>query len=473
MLQCGLTASFNGVEKTEQVLGLSDLKNFDIIFGTCSNPKFQNTDVAPMTLNEVVISDDNGKINRYWKLAKHDFDKVYDEIRSEAATVKNGIWLMDRHIKWTKTASLKAKELVGMAKNVDAGLIYLIGKTEMSIYSLQNEQVNTIAYKNGRPFNNYYNYFIYNPITNRIISYDFSENYLNEFDFVSQKWTQSSFDYKEPDFAYHNTLISPLDGKLQTFGGYGHYLYKSKIMRFDSDSAKWQSQDISNAIFPRYLSAAGLDENNCWLIFGGYGSKSGRQEVSSEFFYDLYAYDFKTAGVTKLQQYKTPETPFVPCESLVKNPESNSFYTLVYNTNNYTTSLNLAEFSIDKPEYTLYSDSIPYAWSDMESWCMFFLYRNTSNLIAVTAHKDDISIYTLAYPALAQSDVIQTVKSAQHWLFLLLCALGILGILAAILLIYIKKTTKRGYKQIIKSILPENAKVVNLTHIAASRPLIC
>ncbi len=424
-----ITASFNGIKKTKKVPELFLLKNFDIIFGACTNPRFQNTDVAPMTLKNIIIIDNKGKICRNWKLEKHALNKVYDEIKGDIATVKNGTWLIDQHVKWTKIFSTKIQDLVGMAKNPSEGLIYFIGETKLFIYSIQNHSIDTILYNSGCPFNNYYNYFIYNPANNKLISYDFSENFLNEFDFESRKWKQSSFDYKEPDFAHHNTIISPLNGELIAFGGYGHYKYKSKIIRFQPQTGTWQSIDVSNEIYPRYLSAAGLMNDHEWLIFGGYGSKSGRQEVSPEFYYDLYSYNLKTGQITKLQQYKSPETPFVPCEALVKKPDSNSFYTLIYNTSNFTTSLRLAEFKINVPEFTIYPDTIPYNFSDIESWCMFFFHQRSLRLVTVTAHKNNVAIYTLAYPALNYSEITQINKTSNKWIIWVLFTVVIIGML--------------------------------------------
>jgi two-component SAPR family response regulator len=414
-----LTASFNGTLKKQNVPELSALKNFDIIFGACDNPKFQNTDVAPMTLKNISIRGEDGKTNYSWKLSKHASNFVIDEIHGKMATVKNGIWLIDKHVKWSKKISYNLPNLIGIAKNDIDGVIYFICRTKLYVYSVQSNNLDTINYNWGCPFNNYYNYFIYNHLTNKIISYDFSENYMNEFDFASKKWKQSSYSYKEPDFAHHNSIISPLDSSLVTFGGYGHYSYKSKISSFKTDSELWRTVDVSGSIFPRYLSAAGLDENNNWLIFGGFGSKSGRQEVSPEFFYDLHSYNFKTAELKRLQEYHSPQVPFVPCEGLIKSPDSCIFYTLLYNTNNFVTSLKLAEFRTDKPEYKIYTDTIPYEFSDVESWCVLMLQKRTSDFVTATIHKNDVSIYTLAYPPLFESDAIQLRnESVSIWLFL-------------------------------------------------------
>jgi two-component SAPR family response regulator len=429
-----LTTTINGIEKKQKVSGLSLLKDFDFIYGASNNPKFQNTDVATMTLRNVVIADDNNKARYNWKLAKHGPDFVLDEVNKSVATVKNGIWLIDKHVQWTEKALYTLPDLAGIAKNEQDGLLYIICKTKLYIYSVQNNNLDTLNYAKGCPFKNYYNYFIYKPSTHKIISYDFSENYLNEFDFTTREWKQSSYAYKEPDNAHHNTIISPVNGNLTTFGGYGHYAYKAKIFEFNAEKSTWNTNDLAGTVYPRYLSAAGLDENNQWLIFGGYGSKSGRQEVSPEFFYDLYAYDFKTRQAKKLQVYKVPEVPFVPCEGLIKNPESNSFYTLIYNTNNFTTSLKLAEFSISKPEYKVYSEAIPYKFSDIESWCVLFLCQKTASLVAATIHNNDVAIYTLAYPALAETDVVQVNNPTNAaWLFIV-AGLIVIGVVVTVIL---------------------------------------
>lgn len=465
-----LTTSFNGVRKSKKVSELSHLKTFDIVYGVCSNPKFQSTDVVPMTLYDVKITDHKGKMHRNWKLTKHGVNEVYDEVHGHVAKVRNGIWLIDRHVKWTKNISTTIPDLVGLAKNESAGLIYLIGKTMLYVYSVQNHNMDTIQYTSGCPFDNYYNYFIYDSTVNKIISYDFSENYLNEFDFDSRSWKQSSFEYKEPDLAHHNVVISPHNGELYTFGGYGHYKYKSTIMNFNREDNAWGSLDMSNQIYPRYLSAAGLDHNKNWLIFGGYGSKSGRQEVLPEFYFDLFSYDFKTSKITKLQQYKVPEIPFVPCEGLVENRASRSFYTMVYNTSNFSTSLRLAEFNIDEPEYTIYPDAVPYNFSDTESWCIFFLHKKSKNLVTVTAHKNEVAVYTLAYPALTTSEVEQKSSRVDGWLIWLLCGVVGLGMLVFFLVLP-RKRKRTDYNILNEVFISDRVEGVNLNinkHISKS-----
>jgi DNA-binding SARP family transcriptional activator len=435
-----ISVSFNGYKKQKIVKGLSTLHDFDIIFGACTYPNFLNTDVPPMTLKNIVVYKPNHEVYRYWKLSKHSTNnnEVYDEIAAAKAVVYNGRWIADKHFRWEKLKTLKVDGLVGIAKNANDGIFYLIGRKYLLAYSIPKKEIDTIYYAKGYPLNVYYDYFIYNNFKRQIWSYDISSNEINVFDFRNRTWSQSDFNYKEPDLAYNNKIISPIDSNLIIFGGYGHYKYKAQFHIYNQLNATWKTLDASKNIFPRYLASSGLTENNQWLIFGGYGSQSGTQEISPRFYYDLYSVDLKSYHVKKLLTYKTPDIPFVPCEALVKIPNSNCFYTLLYNPNNFTTYLRLALFRTDKPEYVLYPDSIPYNFSDVESWCTFFLHKKTSQLFAITVHKSDAVVYSMAYPPLLKSEVIQPVIPSISWIFWVI-VIVICSCLICVVLLYLKK----------------------------------
>lgn len=421
-----VSVTFNDVKKESHIDLLSELNTFDIIFGASANPRFLNTDVSPMSLNNIVIYDKGNKVYRNWKLEKHTEDAVYDELQKTRAKVKNGTWLIDKHIKWESLGEVNVPDLLGVAKNEKEGIIYLIGQRAVCVYDVPKNTYTTINYEEGQPFYNYSDHFIYYPEENKIISYHIDTQEFNVFDFETRKWTHSESGYKEPDYAHHNKIISPIDGNILTFGGYGHYKYKSLLNIYNIQNKSWKTIDFSDKIYPRYLAASGLAENNEWYIFGGYGSKSGRQQISPQSFYDLYSLNLETFELNKICEYPTPEIPFVPCETLVKRPGSNSFYTLLYNTTNFTTSLQLAEFFIDEPKYVVYPDVIPYNFSDIESWCTFFVYEATSKIVVATIHKSDVKIYTMAFPPLQKKDVIQNVKAKASWPLWILIALAVL-----------------------------------------------
>ena len=400
--------SFNGVRKEKSVAVMRDFKKFDIVFGAYDNPKFQNTDVSPMTLSDVRIWYE-GKVFRHWKLSKHAVDAVYDEVVGARASVRNGSWLIDKHLTWEEQSVPQLSTVRGIVKNEQDGIVYVIGESSMLLYRVESGEADSVVYRGGVPFNNNYDCFVYNPFTKRIVSYDLTTRQTNEFDFATRMWQRSDFTFREPDFSHHNKVYSPVDSSLVIFGGYGHYRYKAIV------SVNGRETDYSTKIYPRYLSAAGLWGDDKWLIFGGYGSKSGKQEISPEFFYDLYAYDLKSHALDKIRDYPAPENPFVPCEALITSEDGGSFYVLLYNTGNFNTSLRLAKFGIDTDELVVFPDSLPYNFADIASWCTMFRYKQT--LVAVTSHKSDVRVYTLAYPPLLTTDVIQTAPEKQSgWL---------------------------------------------------------
>jgi two-component SAPR family response regulator len=122
---------------------------------------------------------------------------------------------------------------------------------------------------------------------------------------------------------------------------------------------------------------------------------------------------------------------------LVKRKGSNSFYTLLYNTTNFTTYLHLAEFKTDVQQYTIYPDSIPYSFSDIDSWSTFFLHESSSRLITITTNKSDVTIYAMNYPPLLNSEVIQSRGKKGNLIIWIFSLIGIM--VAAMVFIFRKK----------------------------------
>ena len=188
------------------------------------------------------------------------------------------------------------------------------------------------------------------------------------------------------------------------------------------------------------------------LVFGGYGSKTGNQVLSPEFYYDLYIQNLKDFSFRKIWTLDAPALPFVPCESLVADEQNSQFYTLLYNRTNFSTYLHLARFKIEKPEFQLYNDSIPYSFLDTKSWSTLLLDKKSSQLIAITNHDSSVELYAIAYPPLMFSDIYQSDPVKSRWYLLLIC-LFLAGGVASFAYLMIRKrkmqSTKKGlYQQV-------------------------
>lgn len=421
--EANLTISLNGNSKKKSIEELADTENFNIEFGACKSSSFLTTDVAPMTIKDIHIYDNKREFHRNWKLAGHRQNYVYDEISHSLAVAHNPNWEINKHLKWKKERSFKVSELIGVAKDEATGRIFLVDNKAVYVVNPQTYRVDTaetnsweatgsfsidtLNFTKGAPFPCEGNQIIYNPLTSEIWSYSFTSDSVSRFNFKTRSWSLSEPDCQLPHLWHHNSLVSVSDSSLTTFGGYGFFTYKSFFNSYSPKTQKWKQLNLMNQIPPRYLSAMGPLSKDKALIFGGYGSITGRQEVSPNFYYDLYSIDKDGLHPEKLWDLGSVDSPFVPTHALISDSSSGSFYTLIYNPVNFLTSLRLANFSIDEPAKILYADSIPYKFLDTESWSTLFLNKKDSKLMAVTTYDTEVDIYSLAYPPLLPQDVYQ------------------------------------------------------------------
>lgn len=458
-----IAVTFNGKKQESLIAGIADLKNFNVVFGACRNTNFLNTDVAQMSLKDILILDANNKLVNEWKLSKHAQNLVYDEIKHAEALVENPIWNIDSHVKWRKIKELKIDSLHGIAKDEANGRVFFVDHHAVYAFSTKTSKVDTIQAVSGSPSSVMGTQIVYNKSTDELWSYSFNQNAISKFSFKTKTWSLRQKNFSEPDFWHHNKFFSPTDSSLITLFGYGHYTYKSIIHRYDKNLDQWQSIDRIGQIEPRYLSGCGFLNNKEMLVFGGYGSKSGRQELSPEFYYDLYLLNLTDYSFKKLWTLGTPEKPFVPCEALVPDQQSGIFYTLLYNRINYASSLHLAKFGIDKNGYQLFNDSIPYSFLDINSWSTLFLDKKTSQLVAITMHNSEVSLYSMAYPPLLPENVYQRVPFHTRWyLWMIVVLLSIC--LISIAYIIGRKRKNRGKKERLYAL-------VNHPNIAAIEPI--
>jgi DNA-binding SARP family transcriptional activator len=415
-----ISLTINGEKKSKKVKELAGITDFEIVFGKSNLKNFVTTDVSPMSIKHVTIIERNTPV-RNWVLGKHLKDNsVYDEIKKDIAITSNPKWLLDQHLFWDKSQKFHFDNLLGTAQDKESGRLFIIDKKSVYVYNLKNQVMDTLKYTNS-PFPCLGNNFIYNQASNEIWSYSIENNTIDKFNFSTSAWSSNETNCIEPNFWHHNKLISPIDGSLVVFGGYGHYKYKNGIKTNNVNTSSWKSFDNKRAIDPRYLSAAGILNKDQFLIFGGYGSKTGNQALNSHCYYDLYTLDFNGFETNQLWARKSIDSsPFVPIESIVVDSKSDCFYTLIYDNNNFNATLKLARFGISKFQTTLFPDTFPYKFLDIKSNASMFLNSSNSKLYALTTYEGDLNLYSLSYPPLLSTDVFQEeVFSFTSYTFLL------------------------------------------------------
>ncbi len=431
-----LTLSINGYNITKNIPELENVEKLDIVFGKSVYKKFTTTDVCPMTIKSIQIFDNNDLI-RNWPLGKHTGKNlVYDNVAYAKAVVENPNWLIDQHVKWKEDKKFKFDNLLGTAIDASHNRIFFINTKAVYIYNIKAQIIDTLTYIENT-LNCQSNYFTYNHLKDELIAYSIEEKLYKKFDFKNLRWTGLGATCEETAYLHHNHLISPKDSTLITFGGYGYHTYKSNLFKFfsETDPPRVSSANLSNKINPRYLSSSGILNSDQFLIYGGYGTPSGKQGVSSEYYYDLYSIEFEGFKTTKIWEFEDASiSPFVPVSSMVIDNTSDSFYTLLYNNVNYNTTLKLARIGIKEYEMTVFPDSIPYQFLDIKSNVNFFLDPTKMKLYTLTILEDEANLYSLTYPPLLSEDIYQTEVSTSskflsYWYYFLLGGILLLIIL--------------------------------------------
>lgn len=452
-----ITVSFNEKRKEIQSPGIRHMEYFQINFGRCKISGFYSTDVCPMSIKNISVYKGEHILFRQWTLGKHSRNRTFDNVVQAEALVENPNWLIDKYIKWRKLTEINVKNIHGITPDATNKGIFIADDDAVYFFSYKSLRIDTIPYTGGCPYLNGSNELrhdvIYNKYTDELWSYDFNNPKVSRFDLKTGTWSNDQPDVLPSNYAHHNRFISPLDHSLVTILGYGHYQYKSVVNVYDKEINEWRQIDRSDQIAPRYLSGIGYLKDNKALVFGGYGSKSGRQEISPQSYYDLYMFDLTDYSFTPVWTLPEPEKPFVSSETIVTDESGDCFYALLFDKNYHDSYLQLARFKISEPEMIMIGDSIPFKFHDTETWSYLFLNEEQSDLIAVVAYKNNVTMYAIAYPPLIIEDTLQVIP-ANNFLLILIGGFVFAGLLILLIVLIVKKRVKQKYKLLIDSSIP-------------------
>jgi two-component SAPR family response regulator len=414
-----LQISIAGYTYVSKITNLSDFSAVCLIFGKSDYPNLQTSDVPKVIIKDIRIADNKGKVLYYWKLFKHTKSgDVCDELRNHHAKAENPKWLVDEHAFWKKRTTLQTEINPQIAFNSNHNMIAIADPTVFRIYDTKTHSIRKSLETKDLPHSQHANQIVYNPMDNQYYSYCFDSingKHITAFDTINNRWNNDGVREVNIEFWHHNKFVSQKDSSLYVFCGYGHHRYKNRVNQYSFSEKQWKELHLSgDVISPRYLSGLGVIDDDRILIFGGYGSEQGLQELVPRYYYDLYLVDLRTKESKKLYELPRQKDNFLVANSLVVDTLENCFYALCFPQNMFDSQLSLVKFSLDKPQFKVVSDSIPFQFRDITSYADLFLNKETKELIAVTFSskiEDSVTvvpIYSLLYPPVAETDLFQT-----------------------------------------------------------------
>lgn len=448
------------VDGVTRVIGneLSDLSDIEIWFGTCGDEKFYSTDVAPMTIRDIRISTGKGPL-RNWELCRNNGTEVYDEIHNAVASVSNGIWEIDLHTGWTKIWSEEFRSQPELAYDTGTGHLFVASSDVVVERDLATGNEIRTEIKGGGPFVCGGSQMIYDPREKRLISYSFQFRDFSIFDFTTGRWSSSNRE-DIPRNQQHSRFFDSSRRLLYAFGGYGNHLYNADFYSRDIDSNSWHYRDFSTEIAPRYLAAMGKLDDGQFLLLGGFGNLSGRQEESPRNMYDVSIINPDEGTAKRVSGFSLPDDRYSMSSTLVCDKKMGKIYSLAFDNGRSASSLNLFSISAQDTTAVFYGNPIPYTFHDIESYSELSfspdstsLYTIVSNAVNSSERGNRVEVYALAYPPVAVELARQSVRGKNRLAIVLtLSGLTLLiAIVSAFVFIALQKK-RRGRKT---EILPE------------------
>ena len=453
-----IDASVGDNKFSKQSSLLAYFNKVNIVFGKSNYPRFQTTDVPAFSLKNLEITTTQGAPVYAWPLSNHLDNGVYDTVKNHFALCENAEWILDRHAIWQKKVTLKTRINPQFCYNPDDNEIAIFDRDVLYHYKVKTNTLTENKTSNKLVFNfSNSNNLIYNPVTKTyncyLLELDKGKEVLS-FDTLRQDWNKAYSTELPPDYWHHNRIFFPVDNCLYMLFGYGHHRYKNEINRYNYETKTWEKLSLKgDRIQPRYLSGFGMLDEQHAIVFGGYGSETGNQNISPQSYYNLFNVNLRTLESRKIWEMETPSDNFAVSGSLIPDETGKSFYALAFRMQQFYTSLSLLHFSMDKPEYKVVADSIPFNFEDVRSSVDLYLDKTSQRFIALvaSAQRDEsceISIYTLSMPPLTPDELYQDYKGDAssilwYWIGISLLFLTLLVAFCIVLVIFRRKRRKQ------------------------------
>jgi len=394
-----ITASLNGKPAAHAEFKLPKALKLFIASGYSPEDK----DSPRLALADFQIIAKNNVALHRWKLDEPAGNKAYDNLGNSDAEVENASWLAFRHMKWKQVDQFQFSRNDSYAITFDSlkQRILFFDEKYYVDYDVLTQSWTNIPYNNERPY--LVNRVIYNHRKNVIQGYYWGQGQAALFDDQKCRWTRAdSCRYAEERYYGHTTFVNPLNGDLMMFGGYGWFEFKNDLRKYNFTKKQWEKLHVKgDSISPRTQTLITPYKNNGeFLLIGGMGTNSGKQEEGVKLCYDVYLLNMADTTLKKLGEVKGDNHDLeLMCYGIYHNDHSvyfPGFYRGKDSGRLYLHKLDLNKFIIHR-----YTPAISLKFNGNESFCFFRSKTDELYMIFNSLTKNDTalsSIYKIAFP---------------------------------------------------------------------------
>lgn len=432
-----LSLFINGQYFSKVSISLADFC-FRITYGAGNDGNFSTTDVPPMALRNIKIA--VGQNDKYdWPLRFADSSGiVYDSIGHCPAVAVNPVWASGLHNRWQFISSGIYKGNASIAFDENREQLYIVAEDSVYRISFSGDTTGAEVF----PSSNYHlfsgNRSVFNSVDGKLYNYYTDIGSVAEYSFEKGTWDKRYDTVNHTGYSQADRLFVPGENALYIFGGYGFLKYKNLVQRYTFSAKQWDTLQVGGDYFtPRYL-AAGARAGDSIYILGGYGSRTGDQMLNPDYIYDLMRYDIRNRTFKKIYTLNKPDSSIVFGSSMVIDSAHQCYYAFCFSNERSDSRLQLIRGSLNKPQYELLADPIPYRFHDILSGADLFYCPLSEKLLAVTFismldREVKVNIYSIAFPpdVFTADTAYGPAKNVwKYWIYacaavLLLCALAV------------------------------------------------
>jgi DNA-binding SARP family transcriptional activator len=455
---------------------ISQIESAKISFGLCLFPNFSLYDVASVNIRNIKVYN-NDKLFRYWKLDKHKDDLSYDTVANVPAITNNSKWIIDDYSRWTQFYSKPVKINSLYAFDNYEEKLYIIPDDQRQfiyIYDLKTGTENIVRAKSKHTAGSNNSRLLYDNLRNKLIIYNLEDQSTFIFSFKQLDWEYNGKSSIPEDFGYynHSSVYSVNDSLLYSFGGYGYLKYNNVLIALNvyNDSI---TKTILPEITPRFYSST-IKIDSLLYIFGGRGSKTGRQEIFPRHYIDLYALNLISGKTTQLWSMSEINENFYLGENMIYNEVEKCFYIITD-----IDDLSLVKVTKEQEGYEKMSFFSYDSLSTKAFYRNLFLSSDRQKLYALTVRgaPDDyllIELYSLQYPPVQLNSPVNNPRKEKINPSLLFFIAGFILLFSLFLIFFFRKRKVNREMQAQNPLFEfKSPEDVKMTHYDFSKQSIC
>lgn len=408
--------------------GKGRLGDFKLLFGCVDDDRYFTTDIPHFTIKNVCLLNGKGKMLRSWPMSRHAENAVYDTLYGRKAVVKNGIWEIDNHIKWVRREVYYIPSDNSAVTSSDDGQnIFIVYDDQLIVYFTRDGHTERRTAVQGSSPAAMNNLLVYDREENILVTATPLQEGVSIYALATNEWKSRGHGSIPYVFTHPGIYLDDATKTLYLAGGYGMHRYFGTIhsIKVAGDNC-WDT--LETGMSPRYMCGVAPLQDSI-IVIGGFGSQSGLQEEDPRNLYDILRinrFDGKCDTVALLK--RSLDAPFVFAGSTVEGEGGRLAYTLIYDNERFNSQVRMAAVDLSTGDMELFAEPLPLKFHDISSYCKLFKgdYGRASLYAVLTQPQggsgSEVSIYSMAYPPLHESDVIIHPRNI-NWIALLVASL--------------------------------------------------